>query len=96
MWPPLSRVSVERHCLGETNIIYERFTFNRRDQVENENFDTSLTALREQVWRCEFQGMEDKILRDRIVLWGWWQCSSATIVAEKESDAPELCGYVSR
>ena len=57
----------ERHCLGETNIIYERFTFNRRDQVENENFDTYLTALREQVRRCEFQGMEDEMLRDRIV-----------------------------
>ena len=57
----------ERHCLGETNIIYERFTFNRRDQAENEDFDMYLTALREQVRRCEFQGMEDEMLRNCIV-----------------------------
>lgn len=57
----------ERHCLGETNIIYERFTFNRRDQAENEDFDKYLTALKEQVRRCEFKDMEGELLRDRIV-----------------------------
>ena len=57
----------ERLCLDETNIIYERFTFNRRDQAENEDFDKYLTALREQVRRCEFKSMEGELLRDRIV-----------------------------
>lgn len=29
----------ERQCIGETNVIYERFVFNRRNQENTENFE---------------------------------------------------------
>ena len=38
---------MENHCLGETNIIYERFMLNQRAQAEGETFDQYLTALKD-------------------------------------------------
>ena len=38
---------MEHHCLGETNIMYERFRLNQRAQTEGETFDQYLTVLKE-------------------------------------------------
>ena len=33
------------YCIGETNIIYERYIFNNRNQDLNESIDTYASAL---------------------------------------------------
>lgn len=55
------------HCVGESNVIYDRYVFNTRDQEEQELFDNHLTVLRELANRCHYQSMADELLRDRIV-----------------------------
>jgi hypothetical protein len=48
---------------------YERFIFNRRDQLEGESFDSFLAALRTLVKTCNFcDNCIDSLLRDRIIL----------------------------
>ena len=55
------------HCIGESNVIYERYVFNTRDQKDQEPFDTYLTVLRELLSRCQYKSMADELLRDRLV-----------------------------
>ena len=33
---------LEAHCVGETNIVFQRFKFNSRNQNSDEDFDTYL------------------------------------------------------
>ena len=58
---------MERHCLGETNIIYERYLFNNRDQKDTENIDTYATHLRALARSCNFRDLKDELIHDRIV-----------------------------
>ena len=58
----------ERHCVGETNVTYERYEFNRRVQEPAERFDNFLAAIRRLVRTCEYGTLEESILRDRIVM----------------------------
>lgn len=58
---------MENHCIGETNVTFERFIFNGRAQGEHETFDQYLTSLRELVRTCRFGAMEADLLKDRIV-----------------------------
>src|SRR6185436_6949946 len=58
----------DRHFVGETNITYERYVFNRRLQESGESFDTFFTDLRKLVRTCDYSTLEDSILRDRIVI----------------------------
>lgn len=59
---------MERHCLGETNVIYERFRLNQRIQAEGETFDEYLTALKELGKTCQYGQMYDDMIRDRLVV----------------------------
>jgi len=58
----------DRHCIGELNEVYERYIFNKRQQEQNENFDTFLGDLQRLVKTCQYGDVEDSIIRDRIVL----------------------------
>ena len=58
---------MERHCIGQTNVIYERYCFNKRNQESGESFDTYLTALRTLAKTCNFGSLTDELIRDRIV-----------------------------
>ena len=58
----------ERHCVGETNVTYERYEFNRRVQEPAERFDNFLAAIRRLVRTCDYGTLEESILRDRIVM----------------------------
>ena len=58
----------EAFCIGETNEIYERYVFNKRDQEQNENIDTYVTVLRRLAKSCNYGGLEDALIRDRIVV----------------------------
>ncbi len=55
------------HCLGKTNVIYERYKFNNRSQGEHESVDEYVTVLRSLVETCEFQTLKDDLIRDRLV-----------------------------
>lgn len=37
--------AMEEFCVGHTNEIYERFTFNKRDQEPNETIDAYVAML---------------------------------------------------
>ena len=58
---------MERHCIGQTNVIYERYCFNNRNQESGESFDAYLTALRTLAKTCNFGPQTDELIRDRIV-----------------------------
>jgi len=58
----------ERHCVGEVNITYERYVFNRRVQDVGETFESFLSDLRKLVRSCEYATLEESIIRDRIVI----------------------------
>ena len=59
---------METHIIGETNEIYERFKFNKRDQKEDESIDAYVTALKELIRSCSYGELSDSLLRDRIVI----------------------------
>ena len=59
---------LEDFCIGQTNEIYERYTFNKREQEVNETIDSYVASLRSLVKTCRFRGLEEEIIRDRIVL----------------------------
>ena len=56
------------HCVGETNVTYERYVFNKRSQDTGESFDTFLADLRRLIKTCEYGALEESILKDRIVM----------------------------
>ena len=43
------------HCIGKTNIIYERYKFNNGFQEQTESIDTYITTLRAVAETCEFE-----------------------------------------
>ena len=57
----------QRHCVAATNVIFERYTFNKRIQAEGETFDSFLMSLRQLSHSCEFGPLQDDLIRDRIV-----------------------------
>ena len=57
-----------KHCIGEINLTYERYVFNRRGQEPGESFDAFLAELRRLVRSCEYGALEESILKDRIVV----------------------------
>ena len=58
---------MEKHCIGQTNVIYERYCFNNRNQEIGESFDAYLTALKALAKTCNFGSLKDELIRDRIV-----------------------------
>ena len=57
----------EEYCCGKTNVIYERFCFNRADQAESDSFDQYLLRLRKLASTCEYGPMANDLICDRIV-----------------------------
>ena len=58
---------LEKYFIGETNEIYERYLFNKREQESRESFDAYLTNLRSLAKTCIFGELRDNLIRDRIV-----------------------------
>ena len=54
---------MERHRIGQTNVIYERYCFNKRNQESGESFDTYLTTLRTLTKTCNFGSLTDELTR---------------------------------
>ena len=59
---------MEKYCLGEAKIFYERSILNQKTQREVKTFDKDLTALKELAKTCNFATMHDELVRDRIAV----------------------------
>lgn len=60
--------SFQTYCIGETNETYERYNFNCRSQEMGENIDAYVASLRGLVKTCNYEHLEDSLIRDRIVI----------------------------
>ena len=59
---------LDGYFIGETEEIYEAYLFNQRVQEIRESFDSFLTALRSLAKTCNFGSMQDRMIRDRVVV----------------------------
>ena len=59
---------LEVFCVGETNEIYERYQFNKRDQESGESIDSYVASLRTLAKTCNYGTLLDSLIRDRIVV----------------------------
>ena len=58
---------METYCIGELNVIYERYVFNNRNQATDETIDAYTSALRTMASTCQFGVLKEELIRDRIV-----------------------------
>lgn len=54
--------------MGNTNEIYERYLFNKRDQAVRESIDTYVAALRTLSKSCNYDPLTDNLFRDGLVV----------------------------
>lgn len=59
---------LEAFYVGATNVIYERYNFNRRIQESAESFEAYVVALRALAKSCDYGQLSDDFIRDRIVV----------------------------
>ena len=59
----------ESYCLGKTNIIYERYRFNNRDQEAGESINTYASNLRSLSDTCNFGGLKSGCLQKSNKSW---------------------------
>ena len=50
---------MEKHCVGETNVIYERYVFKNHIQETHETVDAYATAPRSLAKSCDFGSLKD-------------------------------------
>lgn len=58
----------DRYCLGEANVTYERYVFHQRVQSVDESIDEFVADLRKLAKTCQFEQLEDSLIRDRLVV----------------------------
>ena len=56
------------HFKPEKNVIYERYKFGCCKQETDEPIDSFITRLRERAASCEYRGLKDEMIRDKLVL----------------------------
>ena len=66
------------------NIIYERARFNQRSQLTGELADRFITKVHRFAENCEFGGMKDELIRDRLVVGIWDSALSKRLQLESE------------
>ena len=57
----------EARCAPITNVIYERYLFNKRTQEIGESLDHYLTDIIKQADLCKYRNLRDELIRDRLV-----------------------------
>lgn len=58
----------EGYCNPKKNIVYERYMFNKRVQNPGEKFEEFLTDVKKLAQSCEFQYLQDQLIRDKLVM----------------------------
>ena len=56
------------YLVQRKNPIFERAKFNLRVQAETETVDQFVTALYALVEHCEYEGLNEQVIRDRLVV----------------------------
>lgn len=57
----------QEYFIPKSNISFERYQFFKIVQQEDETFDEFLTKIKTQVKNCEFENLQDSLLKDKIV-----------------------------
>lgn len=60
--------ALEAYFKPARNVIYERYVFGCCKQEEGESIDNFVTRLREKAATCDYAGLKDEMIRDKIVL----------------------------
>ena len=55
------------YCIAETNIIYEKYKFNNKNQEPSGSIDTCASVLRALATTCDFRNLKDDAIRDGTV-----------------------------
>lgn len=58
----------DRFFNPKRNVIYERYKFNARIQVEGERFDEFITELYKLAENCEYGALKEELIRDRVII----------------------------
>ena len=58
----------DEYFIKKKNTIYERARFNSRKQEEGEPVEMFITALHKLAVKCDYGGLHDEMIRDRIVV----------------------------
>jgi hypothetical protein len=61
------KAKMKEHCDGKRNITLIRYRFNTTNQNEGQSFDNYLIELRHKIEYCEYAGLKDSLLMDRII-----------------------------
>lgn len=56
------------HYIPQRNVLFERYKFNTAEQQPNESCDVFIVRLRQLSGSCEFGGLCDSLIRDRLVI----------------------------
>ena len=56
------------HFKVRKNIIFERASFNQRNQEKGESAELYITTIHQMAERCEYGTMKDELIRDRLVV----------------------------
>ena len=58
----------ENYFIKKRNVIFERAKFNQRIQEKGETVDQFITVLYQLAEHCNYGGLRDEMIRDRIVV----------------------------
>ena len=59
---------LEKYFKPQRNVVYERYVFYKRDQMQDETVDQYIMVLKELTSSCAFGTLTDEFVRDRLVL----------------------------
>lgn len=86
--------ALEEYFKPAKNVIYERYKFGSCKQGNDEPIDTFLTRLREAASSCDYRGLKDEMIRDRLVLGIASESTRRRLLRERELMLPtaiEIC-----
>ncbi len=86
--------SLEAYFKPAKNVIYERYVFGCCKQEEGESIDNFVTRLREKAATCDYGGLKDEMIRDKIVLGITNEGTRRRLLSEKKCTlltAIEMC-----
>ncbi|XP_067943190.1 uncharacterized protein [Watersipora subatra] len=69
------------YCVGERNVIHDRYLFNSTSQTEGQLFEAFYLELRQKAQKCQFGYVESDLIRDRIVLGIREDCTRKKLIA---------------
>jgi len=84
--PAVVLAKLEAYFEPARNILYERFLFHGAEQLPNEMIDQYIIRLRRLAETCNFQGLHDEMVRDRLVLGCRDKAARARLFRQKECD----------